>query len=221
MKKTIALLLAFTTVLCLALAGCGQADDEPEANAVEQSSAADNAGGTDQSAEKSYAEQAEEDLKNTSNSSQNENTNSAAYGDTYGSKITYYDDGLWTLELLGKETNKKISGQDDASYIVRIRNNSSIPLKVTLGGTVNGEAGAADIWLVNKEDDSFELAQMLLPVGSDAVYDLLFDAPGEKVLSINDLKNVEINFNIWNLTPEGALDDVLGEYKNTRFDWSE
>ena len=62
---------------------------------------------------------------------------------------------------------------------------------------------------------------MLLPVGSDAVYDLLFDAPGEKVLSINDLKNVEINFNIWNLTPEGALDDILGEYKNTRFDWSE
>ena len=82
MKKTIALLMALTTVLCLALAGCGQADDEPEANAVEQSSAADNAGGTDQSAEKSYAEQAEEDLKNTSNPSQNENANAAAYGDT-------------------------------------------------------------------------------------------------------------------------------------------
>ena len=84
MKKTIALLLAFTTVLCLALAGCGATTDIPVEN------------------ENNLAEQTIS-LENTGNS---EASSSGAAGSTSGidNKNPQQDaDGMYVYEVRGHE----------------------------------------------------------------------------------------------------------------------
>ncbi len=131
---------------------------------------------------------------------------------------TLFDDVNWTVQYLGKTTVARIPNREDAALLFRIRNNTSRDMSVTWGIQLNGQF--RDFYFYNAETGEHNDGSFRFPAGQDGLYYFVAYTMDPKPVETDALYNIEIDFNLWSLTREGALDDIIGRYNSVRLEWN-